>query len=215
MREIWFIRHGESESNAGLPTTHTAMIGLTPKGFAQAACAAAAIPKPPSLIVTSPYLRSKQSAQPAIERFPEARIEEWPVHEFSYLSLASREGTTSEQRKPLSKAFWDRCDPQHCDGEGAESFVALAARAKQILERMKHQEEAFAVVFSHGIFTRALMWIFLADPAEIDAATMKRFRSFRSGFSVPNASILKVYRNDAQELFFSTLMTEHLPPDLR
>src|SRR4051812_43055625 len=63
MTEIWLIRHGESESNAGLPTSDTAKIALTPRGFAQAECIVAAFTRPPSLIVTSPYLRAIQSAQ--------------------------------------------------------------------------------------------------------------------------------------------------------
>jgi 2,3-bisphosphoglycerate-dependent phosphoglycerate mutase len=54
MTEIWFIRHGESESNAGLPTFDTAKIELTPRGFAQAKQIVEAFTRPPSLIVTSP-----------------------------------------------------------------------------------------------------------------------------------------------------------------
>lgn len=215
MPEIWFIRHGESESNAGLPSSDTRAIPLTPKGLAQAERAAAAIARPPSLIVTSPYLRSKQSARPAVDRFPEARAEEWSVHEFSYLSLANRHNTTPEQRRPLVDAFWERCDPLYVDGDGAESFVGLVERARSTLERLRRLDDDFAVVFSHGLFTRALLWAALAAPAEIDARTMRRFRSFASGFSVPNASILKLYVSDARELYFSTFLIGHLPDDLR
>src|SRR5688500_12168421 len=99
MTEIWLIRHGESESNAGLPTFDTAEITLTPRGFAQAKHIVEAFSRPPSLIVTSPHLRARQSARPTIERFPQARLEEWPVHEYTYLSLASRHGTTLQGRK--------------------------------------------------------------------------------------------------------------------
>src|SRR3954469_24600238 len=136
MNEIWLIRHGESESNAGLPTSDTAKIALTPRGFAQAESVVAAFTRPPALIVASPYLRAIQSAQPAIKRFPQARLEEWPVHEYTYLSLASRHGSTLHQRRPLIDAYWERCDPQYVDGDGAESFAALVARAKQALERI-------------------------------------------------------------------------------
>ena len=214
MREIWLIRHGESESNAGLPTSVTQLITLTPKGFAQAACAAAAIDRPPSLIVTSPYLRSRQSAQPAIDRFPRARVEEWPVHEFSSLSLANRDNTTPEQRRPLVDAFWERCDPLYVDGDGAESFAALVERASSTLERLRRLEDEFAVVFGHGLFTRALLWVFLAGAPAIDARAMRRFRGFASGFAVPNASILKVYVDDAREAHFGAFSTAHLSADL-
>jgi len=215
MKEIWLIRHGESESNAGLPTADTAKIALTPTGIAQSKHVVAAFTRPPSLIVTSPYLRSIQSAQPTIARFPQAHVEEWPVHEYTYLSLASRHNTTRQGRKPLIDAYWKRCDPQYIDGDGAESFAALVARAKQVLERIKRLDDDFVAIFSHGHFMRALLWVLLARPIEIDADTMSRCRSFTSGFSVPNASIMKMYVNDAKELFVSTFSVVHLPEHLK
>ena len=66
----------------------------------------------------------------------------------------------------------------------------------------------------HGLFTRALLWAALAAPFEIDARAMRRFRSFASGFAVPNASILKMYVSDARDLYFSTFVTSHLSKDL-
>jgi broad specificity phosphatase PhoE len=215
MTEIWLIRHGESESNAGLPTSDTAKIALTPRGFAQAECVVAAFTRPPSLIVTSPYLRAIQSAQPVIERFPQARPEEWPVHEYTYLSLASRHDTTLHQRRPLIDAYWERCDPQYVDGDGAESFVVLVARAKQALDRIKHLDDDFVAIFSHGLFIRTLLWVQLAGPLEIDTHAMRRFRSFISGFSAPNASILKLHINGARELLFGNFITAHLPESLK
>ena len=124
------------------PTSDPAAIALTPKGIAQAEYVAAAFDRPPSLIVTSPYLRTSQTALPTIARFSQARLEEWPVHEYTYLSLANRHNTTPQQRRPLIDAFWERCDPQYSDGEGAESFVALIARAADTLDRMKRLEDA-------------------------------------------------------------------------
>jgi 2,3-bisphosphoglycerate-dependent phosphoglycerate mutase len=214
MPEIWFIRHGESESNAGLPTSDTRFIPLTPRGVAQAERAAAAIARPPDLLVASSYLRSKQSAAPAIERFPAARVEEWPIQEFSYLSRASRHNTTAEARRPLVDAYWARCDPLYCEGEGAETFEGVAERAQAILQRLHQIDDDFAVVFSHGMFTRAMLWVFLASPVEIDARAMRRFRGFASGFSVPNGSILKLFVNGSRELFFSHFATSHLSPAL-
>jgi broad specificity phosphatase PhoE len=211
MQEIWLIRHGESESNAGLPTSDTSKIVLTQRGHAQAERVAAAFARPPSLIVASPYLRAAQSAQPTIARFPQARVEEWQVHEYTYLSLVSRHNTTLHGRQPLIDAYWDRCDPQYVDGDGAESFAALVARARLALERIMQLDDDFAAIFTHGLFIRTLLWVQLADPLEIDAAIMRRYRSFISGFSVPNASILKLYVNGEREVVFSRFALAHLP----
>ena len=214
MQEIWLIRHGESESNAGLPTSDTAKIVLTPRGHAQAECVAAAFMRPPALIVMSPYLRAAQSARPTIERFPLARREEWPVHEFTYLSLASRHNTTLDQRRPQIDAYWERCDPHYLDGDGAESFAALMVRARQILERIKGLDDGFVAIFSHGLFIRTLLWAHLAGPPEIDATSLRRYRSFISGFSVPNGSILKLHVTGERELFFGNFITAHLSESL-
>ena len=81
MLTIWFIRHAQSESNAGLLTAADAGIALTPYGHAQAACIPAAFAERPTLIVTSPYLRARQTAQPTIDRFPDVPVEEWPIQE--------------------------------------------------------------------------------------------------------------------------------------
>jgi len=215
MKEIWLIRHGESESNAGLLTSDTAKIALTSRGIAQAEHIVAAFTRPPSLIVTSPYLRAIQSAQPTIGRFPQARLEEWLVHEYTYLSLASRHNTTLHGRKPQIDAYWERCDPDYLDGDGAESFAALVFRAKQIMERIKRLDDDFGAIFSHGLFIRTLLWVLLAGPVEINAAMMQRYRSFISGFSAPNASILKLYVNSERELFFGNFTTAHLPEFLK
>ena len=83
MLTVWFIRHGESEGNVGLATSESAMIRLTARGIEQAELIALAFIEPPTLIVTSPYLRAKQTAQLTLLRFPDARREEWPVHEFT------------------------------------------------------------------------------------------------------------------------------------
>jgi probable phosphoglycerate mutase len=216
MREIWLIRHGESESNAddSLPTTTTAGTGLTLKGAAQAQAVAAALARPPSLIVTSPYLRSQQTAQPAIARFGQARVENWPVEEFSCFSFARRYNTTGRQRAPFWEEFWERCDPEYCDGEGAESFAMLIARASQTLDRLRHLTDGFVIIFSHGLFMRTLLWVGVITHAEITSDGMRRFHAFRSAFSIPNGAILKVYITDRDELLFSKFSTAHLAANL-
>src|SRR6266568_4822313 len=131
MLTVWFIRHSESEGNVGLATSETAMIKLTARGIEQAERIALAFVEAPSLIVTSPYLRAKQTAQPTLLRFPDARHEEWPVHEFTFLSSLRYRNTTVVDRRPWAAAFWERCDPFYVDGEGAESFANLMNRIQQ------------------------------------------------------------------------------------
>jgi probable phosphoglycerate mutase len=215
MLTIWFIRHAESESNAGLPTSDPATIALTARGYEQAEYIAASFRETPTLIVTSPYIRTKQTAQPTIRRFADVPQEEWPIQEFTYLSLEHRLHTTPNERKPLLEAYWERCDPCYSDGAGAESFADLIDRVQHTLERINRLEQGFVAVFSHGLFARAVLWSLLAGPDELTPIRMRRFRMFATSLKMPNASILRMRFNDTKDdVWFSTFGTAHLPAHL-
>lgn len=209
MREVWFIRHGESESNAGLPTTDTATAALTERGHAEALLVARSIPRAPDLIVSSPYLRAQQSAEPTVARFPDALREEWLVQEFTYLSL-SLVSSTFHDRKPFSDAYWERCDPHHCDGDGTESFAGLMLRVATARERITNLAQPFTLVFSHGLFMKALIWSLIYNTLEIDADAMRRYRFFMRSMSVPNGAIVKIRQGEMGELWFSGIVADHL-----
>jgi probable phosphoglycerate mutase len=67
---VWLIRHGQSESNAGLPTNGPAVTPLTAIGREQAERVAGAFTEPPALIVASPFIRARQTAEPTRRCFP-------------------------------------------------------------------------------------------------------------------------------------------------
>jgi broad specificity phosphatase PhoE len=104
---VFLIRHGESESNAGLPSASPGSAPLTPDGHRQARQIARVLADPPALIVTSPYLRARQTAQPTITRFPGAGYQEWPVQEFTYLAQRHGRASTAAERQPYIRAYWD------------------------------------------------------------------------------------------------------------
>ena len=117
MVRVWLIRHGQSESNAGLPSTDWRAIPLTELGQRQAEHVAGVFADPPQLIVTSPYLRARLTAQPTIERYPGTAFEEWPVQEFSYLGPPGHPAT-SHEREPEVRAYWERADPRLARARG-------------------------------------------------------------------------------------------------
>lgn len=215
MNEFWLIRHGESLSNAGLPTGATDQIALTERGQAQAQALVAAFDRAPDLIVASSYRRAIETARPLRARFPQAQYAEWPIHECATLSDANRLDTTPEQRRPLIAAYWDRCDPHHVDGAGAESFVQLVERARGVLDRLRQLDAGFAAIVGHGLFTRTLLWVHFTAPSTIDAERMRSYRAFLAGFRIPNASIAEVYRNSRGGLLFGAPSVAHLPAELR
>ncbi len=152
-----FIRHGQSTGNAGIPSNDLASIELTDLGWQQARAVATEWREPPALIVTSPYLRTRQTAAPTIERFPDAPVAVWPIEEFTYLQPARWNGTRSAERMPHLIRYWTEADSDYCDGDGAESFAGLLGRAEAALARLAAlPSDGPVYVFSHGQFIQAL-----------------------------------------------------------
>lgn len=184
----WLIRHGESESNAGTPSAEPGVSPLTARGWEHAKALAAALPEAPALIVTSPYRRAAQTAEPTIARFPDVRREEWPVQEFTYLGDFHRRMSTDAERAPYVAEYWDRCDP-HVSLGGAESFANLVARAEACLDRLAEQQAGPVAVFTHGLFMRAVAWVVLTGGVA-DHDGMRSFHRFMVRLAVPNCASL-------------------------
>ena len=213
MTRVFLIRHGESESNAGLPSADPGSIPLTADGHRQAGQVAQAIADVPALIVTSPYLRARQTAQPTISRFPAAECQQWPVHEFTYLGDLHGRATTSREREPYARAYWDRADPRSAS-PGAESFAGLLSRATDFVGRLSAHQSGPAVVFTHGLFMRAVAWSLLTGVTTPDHDQMRSFRGFANRYLIPNAGVIELRHdgNHAPALLGGS--TIHLPAAL-
>ncbi|TDV44811.1 histidine phosphatase family protein [Actinophytocola oryzae] len=191
MLRVWLVRHGESESNAGAPSTDPGASPLTARGREQAERVAARLPEAPGLIVTSPFRRAAQTAEPTIERYPDTSVEEWPVQEFTYLGGFHDRVSTSEERRPYVEEYWRRADPD-LSVDGAESFTDLLKRVRDCLDRLTVQSTGTVAVFTHGFFIRALMWVVLSDGAA-DHDGMRAFHRFSEGVVVPNGAIVGLF----------------------
>lgn len=191
MKLLHLVRHGESASNAGLPTESPVTNPITALGREQAHRFALAWGEPgPDLIVTSHYIRTQQTADPLRQRFANAPYETWGVHEWTQLTPSKYRGTTNAERRPKVMAYYDRKDPNFCDGAGAESFVDLFRRVGQALDRAAQREEATIVMFTHGHFMRAVIWSILSDRLPSTPEAMERFLLFSEALDVPNLAML-------------------------
>jgi broad specificity phosphatase PhoE len=209
---VWLIRHGESESNAGLPSQEAGSSPLTALGRWQAEQVAAAFAEPPALIVTSPYVRARETAEPSVSRFPAAAVEEWPVQEFTYLGDLGERALTSLERRPFVRAYWERADPQESRG-GAESFAGLIARGREFLDRLTAEARGPVAVFTHGIFMRAVAWSLVTGVTVPGPDDMRAFRRFAGGYYTPNGGVVELRARPGRPapalIGGSTL---HLPP---
>ena len=214
MKEIWLVRHAESEANAGLRTTVPAEVALTPRGVAQAQTVANLFEKAPALIVVSPYLRTRQTAAPLLEKFPGATVQTWPMQEFTYLSLAHAQNSTFAERKPLADAFWAQSDPAYCDGAGAESFAAFWQRAKDAIDKIVSDAPDKTVIFCHAQFARAMLWQMLVEQT-VTSEVMRAFFLFMKAVNIPNAAIIKLLVDvEQKDMYTSEIKFSHIPTDL-
>jgi broad specificity phosphatase PhoE len=191
MKEIWFIRHGESMGNSGLPTPGVAENPLTETGRAQAEAVAARIPRAPELIIVSPYLRTQQTAEPTRQRFPTAPLETWQVQEYTLLAAARYVGTTEIERHPWVEAVLERNDPHHADGEGADSFSGLLARIQTLKSSCEALPHQFVTIFTHGRFIRILLWYLLQGMPDPTPERMREAMAFVHGTRLENGVIIR------------------------
>ena len=190
-----FIRHGQSTGNAGIPAHDLSLLELTELGWRQSREVAAGWTETPTLIVTSPYLRTQQTGAATIERFPDAPVEVWPIQEFTYLQRSRWNGTRSAERMPHIERYWGEADPEYCDGEGAESFSALLERAKAALDRLAAMpKDALVYVFSHGQFIQAVRSI-VVDSGMTDREKMRKFWG-KGSPAIANAELVELSVED-------------------
>lgn len=210
MPSVWFVRHGQSQSNSGQQTLCPEFTGLTSQGIKQAECISQVFPRTPSLIVTSKYIRSKQTALPTIKRFHSAKQEQWDVREFTYLSRPHSSSMTVQDRRPMVDDFWDRNDPSYSDGDGAESFINFVSRVSGVLERLRYSEEDFIAVFTHGQFMQAVLWLLQCPQYRIDSDSMREFKDRLETICIPNGAILPVKLRGREEIWIEDIIV----PDL-
>lgn len=191
MKTVWFIRHGLSEANAGLPTTDPGLIALTPAGHGQAKILADTIGVQPDLVVCSSYIRTQETARPLLEKYPQVKTVVWPLHEFDFLAPETCLNTTMEQRRPMVKKYWDSCQPDYVHGPGAESFNNFRNRVIQCIQRLEERDENLMMVFAHGHVMR-LIWQYFSRPEpESELHEMLYFRDRMTLLPVPNTAVFK------------------------
>lgn len=189
---ILLIRHGQSVANAGgTPPDHITN-PLTELGHAQAKAFADGFSCEPTLFLVSPYTRAQQTSVPLRQRYPGVPIEEWPIYEFNYLEPGRLKNTSEEQQMPHILKFWEKNDPAHTDGPGAESFSIFLSRVRDVIKRLTQlKSDGCIVVFTHGFFMQAVR-ILLLFPTATDQQLISNFRRFHFVHFIENLEAVEL-----------------------
>lgn len=192
MHGIILIRHGESTANAGERTRTPSDIPLSSLGREQARELARAV-LDPELIVVSPYLRTQETAAPLCRTIQHVPVETWPVHEFTYLAPEHYQNTNEEERRVPSLQYWNRADPLHRDGPGAETFAEFIARVDALLERLHAMNDPQVCIFTHSFFIIALLWRQMQPGVAVDARFMREYDAFRRAVRIEHARPIPIH----------------------
>jgi len=204
MRNTWLIRCAESISNSGGSTESPQNAGLSERGKIQANVLSREFAATPDLIVLSPFRRALDTAGPIIAKFPDSPLDTWPVQDFVYLSPGRFKSTSPSQRSADAKAYWEKADPQHCDGPGAETFEDYFLRVDGFLERIRRRQESLSYVITHAYFIKAIMWRMLNAEAETTPDFMRGFRAFYTSYHLPNIQLIPLAFDESNRVYLAS-----------
>lgn len=187
---VWLLRHGQSQINAGIWQADPANAALTELGREQAEQSAAQITSCPNLIVTSPLLRAQESGQYIMQKWPQTKTEIWPIQELVYLSPPKLQHLSPDEKKERINTYWQQGNPDYYDGEQAESFASFLERVKNFHDQLLTQQ-GFVVIIGHGMFFKAYQFA-LTHGFQATSDYMQAFRLVEVANPLRNGEIIKV-----------------------
>jgi broad specificity phosphatase PhoE len=187
---IYLIRHGEAEHNVDktvMAHTHDSQHSLTELGHKQAQVTAEffkTIVSPKTVLYSSPYLRTMQTAQAIHSALPEGVpfFENPLIREWELGNLYDFSDRTPEKKKEFKAAgqFYFRFQ----NGESlADVYLRATMFMNTVVERVKQQQRYDNVVIvTHAAFIHMLLTFLMNWPIE----DLKNFKP------VENASVIKI-----------------------
>jgi broad specificity phosphatase PhoE len=191
---IYLVRHGEAEHNVDktvMAHTHDSQHSLTELGRKQAQVTAEfckTILTPKTVIYSSPYLRTMQTAQAIHSALPEGIpfYENPLIREWELGNLYDFNDRTPEKKKEFKAAgqFYFRFQ----NGESlADVYLRATMFMNTVVERVKQQQRyENVVIVTHAAFIHMLLTFLMNWPIE----DLKNFKP------VENASVIKINEVD-------------------
>lgn len=185
------MRHGETQINSGAWSAKPEETRLTELGKKQAEHGATQIMEQPDLFMCSPLIRAKETIQFLTDRWPNTPLSILPIQEFIYLSPSRLSGLTQVERKEAIREYWQRNDPNYCDGAGAESFANFLQRVLSFYQYIT-QQSGYIVAVGHGQFFKAFL-LGLEHGFALSSTWMGLFREEETNNPIKNCGIIKLY----------------------
>lgn len=190
VKTITFVRHAQSEANAGGVTQPHHSIPLSDLGRRQAKELAQSLEITPSQILVSEFVRTAETAAPFCERVGmESKVHPL-LNEFSSIDSALLAGMRGAQRRPIADAYWERRDPDLRMGPRAETFAEFDLRVSQFVGALDSLPSG-TLIFGHGQFLALTIWR-LQRIGDAGPSSMSDFRKFQTALPMPNCAIYTI-----------------------
>jgi broad specificity phosphatase PhoE len=158
MKNIYFVRHGESEGNQAR-LYQSAETSLSEKGHSQAKLIADRFSNiEVEIIISSDYIRAKQTAEYISQMTGKDIIENSLFRERKRPCIQENRSKHIPELQEIDEKIeknWDNLDWRYSD---EENFVDLRQRAKKCFEFLENRQEDNIVVVTHKNFLHCLLW---------------------------------------------------------
>lgn len=185
MKNIYFVRHGESEGNVG-PILQSFTTPLTPKGREQAEYIAERATKlPVEAIISSPMARARETAEIILVKVSK------PIEYSDLFGERRRPAEIIGQPKDaprsieIKKIVEENFHLPTYRFSDEENFEDLKSRAKEALAYLAARPEDNVLVVTHGLFMR----IVLAYVIHGEALTSEECVRFIHGLNMENTGL--------------------------
>ena len=181
MKELYFVRHGQTEWNAIRRMQGQWNSDLSELGRAQAEVNGVFLAqRGVEYLIASPLDRTLQTAEIIADHLQigfdvDGRIKEWDCGDWS-----GEMWDDMQEKWPKEFAAW-QSDQFHYRGPGAENYPDMIKRSTPFLEKVLATEFARVAIVSHGMIGRAMIGTLLSmSPAEM------------LGFSQTNDTVIRL-----------------------
>jgi broad specificity phosphatase PhoE len=205
MKNIYFVRHGESEGNQ-LRLYQSAETSLSEKGHSQAKLIADRFSNiEVEIIISSDYTRAKQTAEYIAQVTGKDIIENSLFRERKRPSIQENKSKNIPELQAIDEKIeknWGGGEWKYSD---EENFVNLRQRAKECFEFLENRQEDNIVVVTHKNFLHCLLWYRLFG-LEV---TPKESRTIVSNFIMSNTGIVWMQYDEVEKFWKVVTWNDH------
>ena len=204
-KDIYLVRHGESEANVGVfkhkgkKVNGPEHIKLTKNGKIQAKDLVKKVKKANKIFVST-YTRTHDTAKPLAKRYTKGKFHiSKHIHEFTYMNFGANKGKNIDELKKQAVDFWVDPKPDVKIGPKSESFKDFVERIQLFIKDFNKFPEG-TYVFTHKNVILTMIILFEDFPHKLNKKLtkdelrkfMNKLKDRRNNAEIGNAEMINI-----------------------